>query len=192
MRLLRHLNEARGKNVIIVDVQEAYRKYIHFDMYDFCSFLNKSGNILCLYNGEELGFGDQNAEVVDFYIENGLDEQRIDDIQFIDKGYGFLRGWMDYGVDDDTIIKTLKYMKKKSVWDSRDLEEDDWKKLKIDMDDIPDSDPIYFPGNIDENMLRHYAGSYIVGGGENECLKEVQLYMKALGIRYTEYRKFIY
>jgi len=191
MRLTHYIiNEAVGKNVIIVDVQETYKKYIHFDMYAFCKFINGSKNILCLYNGRELGFGDQNEEVINLYIEHGLNEDKLDDFEFVDKGYAFFRGWMDYGIDDDDIIKTLQYMNKKHIWDSRDLEEEDFEKLGLD--DVPRDDPLYFPGTIDEKMLRHYAGSLLVGGGENECLKEIELLMKALKIRFTPFRKFIY
>ena len=33
----------------------------------------------------------------------------------IEKDYGFIRTWMDAGVSHDTIVKTIKYMKKNQI-----------------------------------------------------------------------------
>lgn len=89
---------------------------------------------------------------------------------------------MDSGVSDRELIKLIRYMFLNKISDSRD---------------IPDgifnfgSNTIFLP-IFSVAKLKEYSGSFLVGGGKNECLKEVQLIVNALNIKYTELRKFIY
>ena len=60
-----------------------------------------------------------------------------------------------------------------------------------DWEDVFDIDTIYLP-DIPLNILKKWSGSYIVGGGKNECLKEVQQLMSVFNIRAKEVKEFIY
>jgi hypothetical protein len=42
------------------------------------------------------------------------------------------------------------------------------------------------------NVLKSFSGSYLVGGGKNECLKEVEILMSAFNIKSKKVRNFIY
>ena len=87
-------------------------------------------------------------------------------------------------------------MFKEKVWDSREIEDEDWKKLLgDDYDDVEyilnGGDMMNIP-DIDVRTLRKFSGSYIIGGGRDEYLAEVQLLMSAFNIRATEIKRYIY
>lgn len=194
MRFEQYLTEATRKNVIVCDIQPLYEKYIPFKTYEFADFLNGSrGNILYFFNGPETIASDDSKEEISYWlVENGLDESRLDDITWKDKGYAFFRSWMDLGVSDADMIKAIRYMGNKKVYDSRDIETEEWLELfEGRYEDIITDDSIYFP-DISVSELRKWSGSLICGGGKNECLKEVQLLMSAFNIKAKEIRRFIY
>ena len=58
MKFFNFLNEKVTKNVIVVDVQPAYEKWINFDIEEFTNFLLEQRDILYFYNGESMGFDD--------------------------------------------------------------------------------------------------------------------------------------
>ena len=74
---------------------------------------------------------------------------------------------MDNDYDYGDIVKLIKYMSDKNINDSRDIEEDDWKKLKIDN---IEPNTIYIPDVL--NILKNYNNIDLCGGGRNECLKK--------------------
>lgn len=190
MRLNNYLTEEYSANIIVVDVQPAYKSNIHFKIWEFCEFLNKQNLVLYLYNGETLGMDSKN-DVIEFLIENDLDENVLGNITFIDKGYAFLRNWMDKGMDDD-IIKVLRYMDKKNINDSRDIEYADLIKLVPDIDyDYVKDDCIFMP-DIDVRLLKRWNNSFICGGAEDECLKEVEIFMEAMNVKAKRITRFIY
>ncbi len=41
-------------------------------------------------------------------------------------------------------------------------------------------------------QLKKYSGAYIMGGAENECLREVELLMNAFNIKYKRIQEFVY
>jgi hypothetical protein len=42
------------------------------------------------------------------------------------------------------------------------------------------------------NLLNKLSGSYIVGGGRNECLREVELLMNAFNFKYKRIDSMVY
>lgn len=193
MRLTEFLTEQTNASIIVVDIQKEYQKFIHFKIWDFCHFLNNQRRILYLYNGESLGMTSED-ELKYFLLENELEEDTLDSIDFIDKGYAFLRGWMDAGIDEDIIIQALRHMDRRNINDSRDIEVEEWIELIPDLEDyshIIDGDCINFP-DIDKHELRRWNNSYICGGGRDECLKEVLILLEAFNIKTKPIQKFIY
>jgi len=197
MKFEQYLIEKASKNTIVVDVQPMYENWIRFDIEEFTEFLNEQTNsVLYFFNGPDTVGDDTEDEIKYWLIENGLDEYKLRDITFVDKGYAFFRNLMDSGVGEHTIIKMIRYMFKKKVWDSRDIEDDEWEDvLNIDFKFVEDmlqyGDNINIP-DIDIRTLRKHSGGYIVGGGKEECLKEVQILMSAFNIKAKEVKKFIY
>mgnify|MGYP000275872696 CR=1 FL=1 len=83
--------------------------------YDIIDKINNTNQpIIFFYVGKEMDC-DRKSDVIGYLLENGIEENRIDGIHFIEKDYGFIRTWMDAGVSHDTIVKTIKYMKKNQI-----------------------------------------------------------------------------
>lgn len=188
-------------NLIVVDIQPAYSNSIRFKN-EFFSYLknavSKNKKIIYFYNGESLGFDDNPDLIIQWLIEDEYsDDEDMEslysslkrNIIWFDKGYGFFRAWMDEGVEDSVIIKVIRYMVSKRINDSRDIEEEVLEYLTGG--NYPQHDPLYMP-DISLGTLKQFAGSYMCGGGENECLKEVRILMNAFNINYTLLSRFIY
>ena len=104
---------------------------------------------------------------------------------------------MDYGVDHAAIIRTIREMYQQKVTDSRELfdgeDSEDYieqmGKLGIPEEVLSDAISVEWTSVA---QLKRFSGCYIMGGGKNECLKEVQLLMNAFNIKYREVEEFIY
>ena len=184
----KYLLEKYTRNVIVVDIQPMYEEYHSkkFKTLKFCEFLNNSRNILYFYNGQNTVGEDTEEDLKYWLIDNELNEDKLNDIEFYDKGYGFFRSYMDQGISENIIIKMIRIMFQKKVWDSRDIEVDEWEELLEDVcedvRDLIESEELFNIPDINVGKFKEYDGSYIVGGGKNECLKEVQLIMSAFNI----------
>jgi len=199
MRLKNYLSEKRTNNVIVVDIQPMYKNFIYMkmDMFKFVDFLQKQRKILYFYNGPDTVGSDRKQDIIEWLMEcsdysehlyNKLTKETI----WYDKGYGFFRSWMDMGADNGFIKKAIRFMINKKVYDSRDIEPEEWKeKFPNDWIDKFQDDMIYLP-DIPINKLKQFSGSYLVGGGKNECLKEIKILMSVFNIKCTEVKEFIY
>jgi hypothetical protein len=196
MKIREILSEARSGSVIVVDVQPAYSSLINFES-QLMLFLNKQQKILMLVNSDEEGFtNDSVQDIKEYWEDNGFTNWNA--VKLIDKGYGYLRSWMDEGIPENTIIKTIREMYQQKVNDSRDLfqnsenpAEDFQKFIGLDFKDWMLDDPITVNW-ISLKLLKTFSGSYMTGGAENECLKEVELLMSAFNIRSKRISKFIF
>jgi len=176
--------------LIVVDIQPMYRSNIGFNMGEFTEYLEDFDNILYFYNGVDTVGDDSEEDLAYWLLEHDLPEEKLDDIVFVDKGYAFFRAWMDEGVDDDDILRVLRYMREEGINDSRDIEENKLREL-MDGEWYPEFDPLVLP--FDPLTLIHsYDNATIIGGSEYECLEELTLLFRAYGIEYEKDRKFIY
>jgi len=151
------------------------------------------------YNGPSTVGVDKEEDIIDWLVEYSNSEisdeifnKLIRQTKWVDKGYGFFRGWMDAGIDESILKQAIKYMASKKIYDSRDIEEKEWIKNILELERIDFNDMIFFPPDIRIDKLKKWSGSYLVGGGENECLAEVKILMDAFNIRYKIVRKFIF
>lgn len=181
-----------GRKVIVVDVQPSYKRYIG-DVHRYMKYLNKAGPILALYNGPDMGM-ESKQDILEWWIDNGFDPDKESDITWEEKGYGFFRGWMDTGFDDETITKAVRYMLDTRKYDSRDVKAEDWAKIFDEgtVQDIMDADDSIGLPHINLNILRRFSGASLIGGGCRECLAEVQILLDALKQSYHEEHRYIY
>lgn len=200
MRFKQYLTEKRKNNIIVVDVQPMYEQFINFEIEDFNKFLKEQGNILYYYNGPDTVGVDSERDIIQWLCEysGDWDEELYTKLTnkrqtiWYDKGYAFFRNWMDMGADIGFIKKAIRFMLKNKVWDSREIEPEVWEKeFSHDWSDDFEMDNINIP-DIPLNILKKFSGSYIVGGGKNECLKEVQILMSAFNIKAKVVRDFIF
>lgn len=189
-----------SKTLIVVDVQPEYEKGFSFKTYEFCQYLNdmiENYDIVLLYNGyDTLGMIEE-YEYHNWLIENGLDEDNLNNITFYDKGYDFFRYCMDSSIDEDKIVNLVKFMKKHNINDSREIKEEYWDEFMKEFEDEDvrelmedSSDCIYIPELMD--FLQPYQNITLTGGGISECLKEVEISLKSLDKKYEIDTDFTY
>lgn len=209
------VTEGRNHPVIVVDVQPAYASFapkVHQQVVDFVQ--KQTGPVLMFVNAEQDGMTDDTIESIRQWWEEtaGIDYDAYEDnpdytgpinwdrFQVVDKGFGYFRAWMDHGVDPSVIIKVIRLLYQNKMNDSRDLfggEDDEDYAINMqalvgnDFDDWMLSDPIIVNWT-SVGLLKKFNGAYIVGGGRNECLREVELLMNAFNIRYKRIDSLVY
>ena len=104
---------------------------------------------------------------------------------------------MDSGMNEDSIVNLVKFMIANGINDSRDIDKDFWNQFIEEYGDEDiralmefSDDAIYIPDLMDE--IKDYHNVILTGGGINECLKEVEIALKALNKPYSVYSKFTY
>jgi|TARA_R110002126_G_scaffold82497_3_gene202178 hypothetical protein len=191
---------AIGKTLVVVDVQPEYQSYfvnMHHNLFEYINeHNNQLSNLLFLYNGESLGMIEEH-EFRYWMLDNGLDEEIAFSVDVYDKGYAFFRYCIDGGIDDENIVNLIKYMIHIGVNDSRDLDEDFWNGFieKYGDENIREllefsDDAINIPDLMD--ILKPLNNITLVGGGINECLKEVEIALDTLNKSYYTWPQFTY
>ena len=160
-------------------------------------------SITVLYNGESMGMVSEH-EYIDWFYQNELQEELFDTFKFYDKGYAFFRFCMDKGIDDDLTVYLIKYMIANDINDTRDIDEDTWNELisyyqemDVDMSDVRELiehslDMLNIPDLMEELKELTSGNILLTGGHSEECLKEVELALKALDMEYELLEDFIY
>lgn len=204
MRASEFISEGRSTPVIAVDVQPEYSGIYDGDENGvfprIIRFVNgQTGPVLMFVNAEAHGLTGDTVEGIRRYWDDTVEEHGdppIDWKRFTidDKGYGYLRSWMDAGVSPAAIIRVIRAMYQLRIGDSREFEDGD-----VDLEALvgPEWDAWMWHDPIIVNwtsvaQLKRFGGSYIVGGGRNECLREVELLMNAFNIRYKRIDSLVY
>ena len=199
----------RGRNIssIVVDVQPAYASSSDEDRIftKIAQFLqNQAGPILMFVNAEEHGLTDDTWDDIQVYWDDELgidyDQSFWSRVQVVDKGYGYFRGWMDGSVPDRHIIQLIRFMYQNKMNDIRDdmdavydfMSKNEKSGTVVDWEDEWMEDEAFSINWTSVAQLKRFSGSYIMGGGKEECLREVELLMNAFNIKYKEISEFIY
>lgn len=217
MRSKEIITEGLNYHVIVVDVQPEYDNPTNQKIINFV--VKQTGSVLFFVNAEDQGITGDSIESIQQYWEErapgktegeeGEDEEgnyyyneptsSIDWRRFkiVDKGYGYLRSWMDHGIEPSTIIATIREMYSQKVSDSRDLTFPSFNRrtptqslIQGAIDEMGD-DSISV-GWASVGLLKRFSGAYLVGGGRNECLREVELLMNAFNIKYKRIDSLVY
>jgi hypothetical protein len=190
-----------GKTLIAVDIQPEYKDWITFNLDEYVQFINSNfdaaNNVIFLYNGYDTLGMIKEEEYKNWFWERGLEENIIDGIIWIDKGYAYLKYCIDNFIDEDNVVNFVKFMYQNDIGDSRDMDRNQWKMYikqygKTDVHDLLEKskDMIYIPDLMKD--LKKYNNIVMCGGGINECLKEVEICLRALDKSYTLFKKFVY
>ncbi len=191
--------DVAGKHLVVVDVQPEYQDGFDMWLYDFVNFLNendsKVARLTFLYNGESLGMIELN-EYQHWWYENELEEDIAFNSHYYDKGYAFFRYCMDEAGEEGT-TNLVRYMMQQGVHDSRELDKEFWDGFVEEYGDEDvrelmefSDDALHIPDLIDE--LKGYNNIVLCGGGINECLKEVEIALDAMGKPYQTLNQFTY
>jgi len=222
MRSTEFITEGLQHPVICVDVQPAYDNELATSIVEFVG-VKQTGPVLMFVNAERDGFTDDTERDVIAYWDRLSNGSTIDDEEYgydpeteefiepdskidwrrfsiADKGYGHFRAWMDNGINDAVIIKTIRAMYQAKVTDSRQLfggdelptyEENMKEFMGYSYDPLVLGDALHVEWT-SVAQLKRFSGAYLVGGGREECLKEVELLMNAFNIRYKRIDSLIY
>ena len=212
------ITEGRSHPVIVVDVQPEYSGLYDGDdnplFSEIIKFVNnQTGPVLMYINAEETGVSRDTINDVISYWEDTVAEDNPEaetDNPFapkslinwrrfhvVDKGYGYFRGWMDSGIDPSIIIATIRELYQQKVSNTRDLKFPNSSKrtpqqsLILGTMEELDEEPLSVNW-ASLALLKKFSGAYLVGGGRNECLREVELLMNAFNIRYKRIDSLVY
>jgi hypothetical protein len=200
MRAYELLNEkaSRGRPIVCVDVQPAYSGIMdgaEDETFEAAiQFVNDSrAPCLMFVNAEQEGLTtDTVADVKMYWEDSGFDPDNWNRVEVFDKGYGYLRAWMDIGIEDGHIVRVIREMYSQKINDSRDLFGGDEDKIEEFLKPVARSintEPQYL---VDDPLIERYNNCYLIGGGRQECLKEVALLMNAFNIKYKMIDDLIY
>lgn len=181
--------------------------------------VNQTGPVLMFVNAEQDGLTGDTVDSIKQYWNDTVcpeedrytyDEERDEYIErescptidwsrftIVDKGYGYFRNYMDADVEPRLIIKLIRYMYQKRVNDSRDIKFPPFNKRTPDETELYHllqefKDEPFIINWTSVAQLKKFSGSYLVGGGRNECLREVELLMNAFNIRYRRIDHLVY
>lgn len=224
MRANEFLTEGLSHPIICVDVQPEYSGMNDGDenplFTEIINFVVKStGPVLMFVNAERDGVSGDTVQGIKQYWEDTIcpEDERYsyDDetdeytenpncptinwsrFQIADKGYGYLRAWMDRGVEVSTIIATIREMYQQKVNDSRQLQFPPFNRRTTQQSLIMGAieemgdDPLITEWT-SIAQLKRFSGAYIVGGGREECLREVEILMSAFNVKYKRIDSLVY
>ena len=193
-----------GKIYISVDIQPEYATALGFSMESYTTFLNENYDdfqqLIFLYNGSEsLGMIPE-TEYKEWLYSNGLEERILDGSRFYDKGYAFFRYCMDSNLNEDATVNFVRFMYQNNIRDSREMTREMWAKYlreyrRLDRTEVYEllkesGDCVHIPDLMD--FLKRYNNIVLSGGGINECLKEVEIALKALKKPYQIDKNYTY
>lgn len=203
MRIQEIITEGRAHPVIVVDVQPEYSGMNDGDensvFTDIINFVNQqTGPVLMFVNAEDQGLsGDTIQSIKEYWDDSGFAPENWRRVQIADKGYGYLRSWMDHGIEPAVIIATIRELYQQRKSDSRALQFPPFNKrtpqqslIMGAMQEMKD-DPISVNWT-SIAQLKRFTGAYIVGGARDQCLREVELLMNAFNIRYKRIDSLVY
>lgn len=173
--------------LLVVDVQPAYARWCDSIVKDVVKRINNTRKpTVVMWVGEGIT-ADSELDVRDYLHMHGARPGKLHNCRFIEKDYGFFRSWMDSGVDADTIVKVGREM---YASDSLSSDELDLEAIGVNAYDLPDSD-IILP-SFDDRLLQHLTAFDTCGGGDNECLAEVELYLQMKNKAFNRLDHIIY
>lgn len=195
---------AIGRHLIVVQPEYAqWMNGIEKGLFEYINtHIHELNNLTFLYNGEDTMGMVSEHEYRDWLVNKGLDEDIAYNVKMYDKGYAFFRYCMDFNIPHETIVNLIKFMVHNNINDSREINAKFWKQFVKEYKDddygtgeIRDlleaaSDCINIPDLM--KFLTPYNNVVLVGGGVNECLREVELAMDALGKHYETWNRFTY
>lgn len=160
-------------NLIVVDIQPVYYSWCKKTIQHLMKAIAVADRVFYYFNGRDLGINDTDDCIVDMLDMN---DDEIDKTVFIEKQYGFLRDWMDFDVDDETIIQTI-------------IRRDKGEEATQEEEELTSSfGTIYDPGL----LIPPIEFAHICGGQDQFCLKEMELLLTAKGVKTKRINKCVW
>lgn len=175
------------KGLLVVDVQPAYDSNCRYVAKQVAQRINNTVKpVVVMWVGEGLT-DDSEESVRDYLRAHGARPGRLDCCAFVEKDYGFFRDWMDQGVDHEHIVSVGKaLMAVPGVYTSEDM---DLEALLGDVS-LPSS-PLMLP-SFDQRRMSHLSSFETCGGGDRECLSEIELWLQMMRKPFSRLDHLVY
>lgn len=172
--------------LLVIDIQPAYSagfgRRLTEEVLQEMRQVPANEPIVVVSVNEELS-GDNADAIREFWLEQGMDDELFERAVFLEKDYAFFRSWMDLGVPEEEIIAIAREMRRRKVYDSRDLPEDVLADIAPGGADLCDA--IFLPYELEIERQYKLPAWRICGGGRGECLREVELWLDSCSISYN-------
>ncbi|GBG14574.1 uncharacterized protein NMK_2173 [Novimethylophilus kurashikiensis] len=180
----------KSSALLVVDVQPAYRDWSETVVDGVVKRINNTRKpVIVMWVGEGLT-DDTEADVFNYLHYNGARPGKLSQCRFIEKDYGFFRGWMDNGVSSSTIVKVGKEMLNTRRHSSEDLDLE--AVLEADFEEVAGLASSIATPSFDSRLLSSFNNFDTCGGGGQECLAEIELYLSMLNKPYTRLDELVY
>lgn len=178
------------ETIVSVDIQPIYEKWIKFSMYEYCDYINKKSkthDVILYFNNFDKRDEEQ---FIDWLLEYELEEEALNRVTIIGKTYGFIKSGCDtHG--EGLVEELLEYMVENKIYDSRNIKESDLFQITGEEFDS-ENEPIFIPDDILE-VINNIKGKILfLGGGREECLREIEIIARILGKKYRFHPEFTY
>lgn len=179
--------------LLVVDFQPAYQKaftsHLVQEVLKEMRLVPDGVPILVVSVNEELS-GDASWAIRDFWESHDMEPELLERVTFLEKPYAFLRGWMDNGVPEDEIVTVLREMRQRRKNDSRDLPEEVIEEHSSRAADLADA--VFLPYELESETAYRIPSWRICGGGYNECLRELELWLASCDIEFERLEHLTY
>lgn len=185
------------KRCVSCDIQPRYASGVPFDLHELVDYLLTFDEVLYLFNDKNINVPDTEEDIKKMLIEKGGATQELfNKIKFRPKVYFYFRDVMDSpNVAYDECLKLLKMLILRGVDDASELSENDLCKClscpQIIRAIKSGNRHFYYDPSLATDLVR-YNNCVNIGGFENQCNIEINLYMDALGLNYEKNYKFIF
>lgn len=176
--------------LLVVDVQPAYAFSADCVATSVTAQINSAKSPVICWVGKGVTEDTEN-DVREYLWKNGATRKALGRATFVEKDYGWLRSWMDYGVDEEDILTVLSNMLKTSRRDTSEYTTAELESL-LGHTGFPNDDPLYIQGNFDATELLNCPEWTVCGGGTDECLREMELWLSANGKQTTRLDSCVY
>jgi hypothetical protein len=179
--------------MLVIDIQPAYAgsfgRWFTRDVLERMREVPEDQPIVVVSVNAELS-GDDAESISQFWRTQGMDDELFERVAFLEKSYAFFRGWMDNGVPPDEIIQVAREMRRQRKYDSRDICENMHSELSTTGFDL--ADPLFLPWEMEKESRYRQQSWNICGGGRDECLLEVEIWLESCSIEYSRMEHLTY
>ena len=194
----------RYKTIINVDIQKEYEEYFTFDITKWSSYINDSYNnnneIIFMFNGSETTPDMKDISDYKIWLKSiGISDDVLSDAIFYDKGYDYFRYCIDENIDEDKIVELVRFMFENNIKDTVNFSKKHWNLYQTltkynnnELRDLLENSDNFMILPDMLNFLKDTKNIILLGGSEIECLKEVEIALKALDIPFKKEKEFIF
>lgn len=184
------------KKLIICDIQPAYSTGITFSLKELVDYMKQFDTILYLFNDDRVGVKDTSADVVKMLLPAGYSAELDKKVKFFPKAFFNFRDLLDKPeVSFETAVRLVKAMLLHSCPNAKDLPAHILKQAlnnsSLERQIKNEELNFYYEPDLAREFVNWYDCTEI-GGFQNQCNIEIEVYLTALGVKYTQNKKFVF